>query len=93
VARRDDELIRLRLHLGEFASAELPMLAVRPPLRITAQDRTIIAMLLEGKTEAQVARVRGTSLASTRNRVSAICRKLGVGSREELFRLLGAPAK
>jgi len=86
-------MIRLRLHLGEYADRELPQLAVRPPNRITPGDREVIGLLLEGKSDAQIARARDTSLVSTRSRITALCRKLNAGSREELLRLLGAAVK
>ena len=88
-----DEIIRLRMHLGEFAERELPRLAVRPPNRLTAGDREIIALLLAGKTDAQIARVRETSLVSARSRVTVLCRKLNVASRDELVRVLAAASK
>ncbi len=88
-----DEIIRLRMHLGEYAGRELPQLAVRPPNRITPGDREVIGLLLQGKTDAQISRVRETSVVSTRSRITALCRKLNVTTREELLRLLGAAAK
>ncbi|MBL8956712.1 MAG: hypothetical protein JNK82_38415 [Myxococcaceae bacterium] len=88
-----DEIIRLRMHLGEYAERELPLLALRPPNRITAGDREVIALLLAGKTDAQIAKIRETSLVSARSRITVLCRKLNVASRAALVQLLAAASK
>lgn len=82
-------IIRFRFGVGEFSQAAFPQLPVRPPMRLTPGERQVIAMLLQRKTDAQIARTRGTSVRTVLNQLSSILRKVEVGSREELLRRLG----
>lgn len=89
MAREDaDRRIRLTFQLGEFAATSLPVLPLRPPLRLTRGERQVIAMMLAGRSDAQIAKHRGTSLRTLLNQVSSVLRKLGLGSRDELLALL-----
>lgn len=81
------------MQLGEFAGVKLPPLPVRPPMRLTPGETQVIGLLFQGKTDAQIAKARGTSVRTVLNQVTSIFRKLGVRTREDLVALLGAPAK
>lgn len=88
-----ERIIRQRLQVGEFAESRLPPLPVRPPMRLTPGEKQVIALMFQGRSDAQIAKTRGTSVRTVLNQVTSIFRKLGVKSREELIALLGAAVK
>lgn len=51
---------------------------------LTAAEREVCRYLVEGSTNAAIARARGTSVNTVENQISSIFRKLGVSSRSEL---------
>lgn len=67
-------------------AAEAPTLDV-----LTGAERQVLGLLLEGLTNAAIARARGTALRTVANQVAAIFAKLGVGSRAELAAALIRP--
>jgi DNA-binding NarL/FixJ family response regulator len=59
---------------------------------LTQAERAVAARLLEGRSNAEIARLRRTSARTVANQVASIFRKLDVGSRSELASMLeGAP--
>lgn len=65
----------------------------RPSLeRLTAAERTVVELAVEGLGNEAIARVRGVSLRTVANQLAAAYRKLGVGSRVELAARLGRRA-
>jgi DNA-binding CsgD family transcriptional regulator len=73
-----------------FAILELPRV---PPLDhgvLTRTQRTILDLLLAGGSNAEIARQRGRSVRTVAHQVDSIFRRLGVGSRLELFALCSA---
>ena len=52
--------------------------------RLTAREREILRMFVQGKSYAEIAEVRGNNPMTIRNAVYSIQRKLGVGTRQEL---------
>jgi DNA-binding NarL/FixJ family response regulator len=81
----------VRLHV---AGDEIGVLAVARALddaaldRLSPAERAIAAALVEGKTNAAIARARGTSAHTVANQIRSIFERLGVGSRTELVRAL-----
>jgi DNA-binding NarL/FixJ family response regulator len=63
--------------------------SIRGAKRLTESERAVVALVLEGHSNSEIARVRGTSARTVANQISAIYRKLAVKSRREL----GATAK
>ncbi len=60
------------------------------PAGLTAAERTIVDMLLEGRSNRAIALRRGTSVRTVANQLQAIYDKLGVRSRREVVaRVLG----
>lgn len=51
---------------------------------LSAAEREIVALLVEGCTYAEIASDRGTSLGTVKKQIASAYRKLGVGSRAEL---------
>ncbi len=56
--------------------------------RLSPAEREVASALVEGKTNAAIARARGTSANTVANQIRSIFDKLGVGSRTELARAL-----
>jgi DNA-binding CsgD family transcriptional regulator len=56
--------------------------------RLTPSEREVSALLCEGKTLAQIARLRGVSINTVKSQVRQIFRKLDVDSRVALVRRL-----
>ncbi|MFO0684403.1 MAG: helix-turn-helix transcriptional regulator [Sandaracinus sp.] len=51
---------------------------------LSAAEREVAAAILRGLSNAEIARERGVAVRTVANQVSALFRKLGVGSRAEL---------
>lgn len=60
--------------------------------RLTAAERTVVALAVEGLGNEAIAQARGVSLRTVANQLAAAYRKLGVGSRVELAARLGRRA-
>lgn len=67
---------------------ELPSRAERRMARLCPSERDVARGLIDGKTNAEIAQVRGTSARTIANQVAAIFRNYGVSSRAELARCL-----
>jgi DNA-binding NarL/FixJ family response regulator len=52
--------------------------------RLTETERGIVAAVLRGDTNAEIAAARGTSPRTVANQIARVFKKLGVGSRSEL---------
>jgi DNA-binding CsgD family transcriptional regulator len=61
-----------------------PIVAPDAPAGLTAAERAVAVLVLEGRTDAEIAAIRGVSKRTVGNQVASIFRKLGVGSRVEL---------
>jgi DNA-binding CsgD family transcriptional regulator len=58
------------------------------PHALTDAEREVVAALVEGKSNADIATARGRSARTVANQISSVFRKLGVGSRAELVALV-----
>lgn len=52
--------------------------------RLTPAERAVMALLLAGKSNAEIAKARKTAVRTVANQVASLFRKFGVGSRAEL---------
>ena len=52
---------------------------------LTEIERTIVEMVVAGRSNVEIARARGRAPSTIQNQLSAIYRKLGVASRAELM--------
>lgn len=75
--------------VGDRAFAILEWSAPRPrPLgALTRTERVVLDLLLAGLSNAEIARRRQRSVRTVAHQVDSIFRRLGVGSRLELFAL------
>lgn len=70
-----------------FAIIELPRVPRPDHGQLTRSERNILELLLAGRSNAEIARQRGRSVRTVAHQVDSIFRRLGVGSRLELFAL------
>jgi DNA-binding CsgD family transcriptional regulator len=80
----------------EFVLFSFPLPAPSLPepaaIRLTSAERAVALLLVEGASNEEIARRRNRSRHTVINQIGSIFRKLGVGSRAELFRLCASPA-
>lgn len=88
-----EDAIRQRLGMNDALALKLAHLPLRPPMRLTPGERQVITLIAHGKSDAQIAKARGTSVRTVLNQVTSVFRKLGIKTREELLALLGAAPK
>jgi DNA-binding CsgD family transcriptional regulator len=62
--------------------------AVSLPESLSASEREVVRAVLGGRSNLEIASMRGTSAKTVGNQLHAIYRKLDVGSRHELAALL-----
>jgi DNA-binding CsgD family transcriptional regulator len=55
------------------------------PSKLTATEREVVAEIMQGKSNATIARARGVAVRTIANQVASILKKLGVGSRAALI--------
>ncbi len=67
----------------ELAILSFPLPTVSMPAVLTPAERLVALDLLDGKSNPEIARARGTSARTIANQVAAIFRKLGVASRSD----------
>jgi DNA-binding CsgD family transcriptional regulator len=60
----------------------------RLPESLTPCEREVALLVLQGASNAEIAKRRGTSPRTVANQMASMFRKLGVGSRVELVKLL-----
>lgn len=60
---------------------------------LTKAQADVFALLVRGVSNAEIARVRGTSVRTVANQVAAILRRLSVASRFELIARFGGLAR
>jgi DNA-binding NarL/FixJ family response regulator len=63
VADRDRDRKIRQPHLEGSAKLRLPVLQLRPPMRLTPGERHVMMLLVQGKTDAQIAKERGPRCA------------------------------
>lgn len=69
----------------EVVVLSFPLPGYRLPDTLTAAERAVVELLLEGRSNANIASARGTSVRTVANQVASIFRKVGVTSRAELM--------
>lgn len=84
----DLEVHRFMLGSDEYLAISFPLPSTRsesePAVSLTPSEREILGLLVEGRSNADIAHLRGKSPRTIANQVASIFRKLGVGSRREL---------
>jgi DNA-binding CsgD family transcriptional regulator len=62
------------------------VLHIPEPPRLTAAETAVVELLCEGRTRAQIARVRGVTMNTVKSQIRHIFRKLNVDTRVALVR-------
>jgi DNA-binding NarL/FixJ family response regulator len=75
---------RLRYRGDDLAVLSIPCVAPNIPADVTRAERDVCHLILEGRSNEEIAVARGRSARTVANQVASIFRKLGVGSRLEL---------
>ena len=71
-----------------YALLEWPAVRARLPVQLTSCEREILALVVAGLGNAEIARHRGRSVRTIAHQVDSIFRRLGVSSRLQLYALL-----
>lgn len=73
-------------HVGdaEYTVISMPRLALEDLAKVTEAEREVVALTLEGMSNAEIAKERAVSERTVANQLSSVYRKLGVNSRAEL---------
>jgi len=79
----------LRARTFRFASGDYLVLSYalrgyRAPDGLTLAERAVVDAVASGRSNAEIARLRGTSARTVANQLASVFRKLGVGTRHEL---------
>jgi DNA-binding CsgD family transcriptional regulator len=78
--------------MSSIASSERMLYGVRSPgvsrpAALTAAEANVLLELVAGRTNAEIANIRHTSVRTVVNQVTAVFTKFGIGSRRELVAL------
>jgi DNA-binding CsgD family transcriptional regulator len=73
---------------ARYAVLSYPLPTVERCKLLTRAERDVLALLLSGLSNAEIARQRRTSVRTVANQVASIFDKLGVSSRSELAALM-----
>jgi DNA-binding CsgD family transcriptional regulator len=73
------------MNLGgaEYAVLHFPLAPTPSVAGLTEAERDVAESLLAGRSNAEIARLRGTSVRTVANQVASLLRKAGVSSRAE----------
>lgn len=80
---------RMTLLGDEHIVLSFPLDAPKVPSTLTKAERAVALLVLEGKSDAEIAAARGVSKRTVANQIGSIFRKLDVSSRVELAARLG----
>lgn len=84
-AKQAAPVVSLFSFVGQtFAVVSIALAPVLPPT-LTAAERDVVAQILQGKSNAAIARARGVAVRTVANQVASILKKLRVGSRAALI--------
>jgi DNA-binding NarL/FixJ family response regulator len=73
----------------EVVVFSVPLSSPALPLSLSAAERDVAVDVLEGLSNAEIAKARSTSERTVANQVASVFRKLGVRSRSEAVAALG----
>ena len=75
---------RMKLLGGEHIVLSFPLDVPDVPISLTKAERAVALLVLEGRSDADIAGMRGVSKRTVANQIASIFRKLEVRSRVEL---------
>lgn len=86
---------RFEVNGEELAVLSFPLStpSKRPPTSLSAAEQEVVAGILGGQSNSEIARARRTSVRTVANQVASIFRKMEVSSRAELVARFSAPSE
>ena len=78
------EAFTFEVGADEYCLFSLDFAQIATPPELTRAEREVTALVLEGRSNEQIARARGTSVSTVANQLQAIFEKLNVSGRLEL---------
>lgn len=81
---RDLEAYRFEVEEDDYVVFVFPTRGLELPSGLTAAEQEVARAVLEGRSNAQIAKERGTSPRTIANQLHSISKKLGVSGRSEL---------
>jgi DNA-binding NarL/FixJ family response regulator len=78
------EVVSMHVQGREFVLLRFPIAATQLPSSLSRAEREVVAGVLQGRSNTEIAAQRGTSLRTVAVQLQSIFRKLHVGSRIEL---------
>ena len=78
------QALTFRVGRDEFAVLSFPAAPLEAPHALSEAERQIVAAVLQGKSNEDIARERGTSARTVANQIQNVFGKLSVTSRAEL---------
>lgn len=84
------EMTIVELDGEQLAILAFPPKAVSPPVALTEVERVLLACVVKGMSNAEIAAERGRSVHTVAKQLAGLCRKFGVASRVELAAAAGA---
>jgi len=84
----DARLTPFRIESEELVVVSFPLDAQTGDVALTDAEAEIAAAIRQGRSNADIASARGTSVRTVANQVAGLFRKLGVSSRVELIAVL-----
>ena len=84
-APRDLSVLRFELAEGQYAIFEFPTPEVNVPQGLSQAEDSVVRAILAGKSNAVIARERGTSPRTVANQLQSIYRKLKLSGRKALI--------
>jgi DNA-binding NarL/FixJ family response regulator len=85
--RTELRAVRFRIDQNDYVLISFPLIAHQRFEVLTDAEREVASLMLEGASNAEIARARGSAVRTVANQAASIFRKLGVSSRRELAAL------
>lgn len=86
----DVEVTIVELEGEQLAILAFPPKSAPSPIALTEVERVLLACLVRGMSNAEIASERGRSIHTVAKQLARLCRKFGVASRIELAAAAGA---
>jgi DNA-binding CsgD family transcriptional regulator len=69
-----------------YAVLEIGLRELAPPSGLTGAEQAVVGLVIEGKSNAEIAAQRGTSVRTVANQLRSVYAKLGISGRAQLLR-------
>jgi DNA-binding CsgD family transcriptional regulator len=90
-AQPDSRVTEFEFGAERMAVLSFPLNDLVLPASLTGAEREVARALIEGRSNAEIAKARRTSPHTVANQISALFHKLNVGSRSEFLVAIARP--